>query len=384
MRADVVVVGAGPAGSTAARLLAEQGLRVVLLERCRLPRVKVCGGGLVARAVQHLATDISPAVERECRTLEVRLPGSGQTIVCRREAPIVTMTTRADLDLLLAERACEAGVTLRAPCAALRIEPAARDVAVATDGGTIRCDLVVAADGATGTVSRAGFGAVRHAAPALELEVAVPDRVLDHFAGRARFDFGVVPGGYGWVFPKRDHLSVGVLSTRRGPAGLGPALEAYLRILGLARGEASPRGYVIPMRPTGPPWVRRRVVAVGDAAGLVDPLTAEGISNAAISASLAADAIIEGALNSDRVERIYARSLRRSVLPGRRLSGMIARLVYAPPRLQHAVYLSAGHLLAQAVLDHTTGASPARSIVRAVGSALRPGDVTRRLALTAP
>jgi flavin-dependent dehydrogenase len=142
-------------------------------------------------------------VERECRTVEVRLPGSGRTIVCRRDTPLVTMTTRAYLDLLLANRAAEAGVVVRAPCAARAVEATPTGATVTTDDGALHCALVVAADGATGTVSRAGFGAVRHAAPALELELPASGRILERFGDRARFDFGVVAGGYGWVFPKR-------------------------------------------------------------------------------------------------------------------------------------------------------------------------------------
>jgi flavin-dependent dehydrogenase len=258
-------------------------------------------------------------------------------------------------------------------------------VRVTTDDGTLHCALVIAADGATGTVSRAGFGTVRHAVPAVELEVPVPDRVLERFVDRAQFDFGIVPGGYGWVFPKQDHLSIGVLSTRRGSAHLGQALAAYLHQLGIGAGGARPRGYVIPIRPAGRPWIRHRVMAVGDAAGLVDPLTAEGISSAVLSARLATTAVVRGELNPDRIEPLYARGLRSHVLGGLRLAGLIAQLVYARQSVQRAVYVSAGPLLARAILDLSTGVPPARSVLRALGRALRPGTVARQPAvLTAP
>jgi geranylgeranyl reductase family protein len=365
MRCDVAVVGAGPAGATAARFLADRGVRVALIERCRLPREKTCGGGLVARARRALLTDVGPVIERECHRVEVRLPGSTQHIVCERATPIVSMTSRARLDLLLAERARDAGALLLAPRTVTGIASGPRGIAIETDRGRIHCTIVVAADGATGTVSRAAFGTVRHAAPALEVELRPSDRMLARIDDRARFDFGVVSHGYGWVFPKGDHLSVGVVSTRRGAARLGRALEEYLRLLGLRTDAARPRGSVIPIRPAGAPWVRDRVLAVGDAAGLVDPLTAEGISAAVLSARIAASAIAKADLNPDRIERLYGYRLTRTILRGLSLSRLIARLVYSPPDWQRTVYSTAGSALAELALDLATGSAPWRTVLRA-------------------
>jgi len=372
MRCDVAVVGAGPAGSTTARLLAERGASVALIEQCPLPRTKTCGGGLVARALQGLMTDVTPAIEQECRDVEVRLPGS-RTIVCRRATPVVSMTTRAHLDLLLAERARDAGATLLTARTVTDIATDSRGVTVTTNHGTVRCAMAVAADGATGTVSRTRFDALRHAAPALELEIAPSDRVLARFGDRARFDFGIIPRGYCWVFPKREHLSVGVVSLRRGRVNLGRALTTYLGALGIDPGPVRPRGSLIPIRPCGQPWVRGRVLAVGDAAGLADPLTAEGISGAVLSGRLAAAAVTRGDLNPDRSERIYGRLLRRTLLKGLSVSRFVARLVYAPGPWQRRVYTTAGSALAELILDLTTGAAPWRTVLRTPGRTLATG-----------
>jgi flavin-dependent dehydrogenase len=102
-----------------------------------------------------------------------------------------------------------------------------------------------------------------------------------------------------------------------------------------------------------PPWVRGRIVAVGDAAGLVDPLTAEGISPAIRSGRLAAEAILDADLRPDYVDRLYEQRLRRQVLPTLRASRLLAHLVYAQP-LQRVVYRTIGQRLARAILQTTT------------------------------
>ena len=381
MRCDVVVVGAGPAGSTAARFLAERGVGVALLEHHRLPRSKTCGGGLVARARRSLLTDVSPAIECECRSVLVRLPGSPHPVICQRTMPIISMTTRATLDLLLAERARDAGACLLAPRTVLGVTADARGVTVETSRGSVHCWMVVAADGATGVVGRRTFSAVRRAAPALEVEVPAPDRVLARLGDQARFDFGIVPRGYGWVFPKRDHLSVGVVALQRGPVNLRQVLASYLADLGLRLGAARPRGAVIPIRPSGSPWVRNRVLAVGDAAGLVDPLTAEGISGAVLSARIAASAIAKADFNPERIERFYRHRLSRRLLRTLSMSRLLSRLVYAPGGWQRAVYTTAGSALAELVLDLTTGAAPLRTVLQAMRRELRLVSEAREPAL---
>jgi geranylgeranyl reductase family protein len=366
VRYDVVVVGTGPAGSTAAYHLARAGLRVALVEREALPRHKTCGGGLVPRAVRWLPVDVTPVVEHECRAVAVGLLPRGSSFVCRRAEPIIRMTSRAALDHLLAGAAAAAGAELLAPWRAGAVVHQPGQVRLETDRGPLDASAIIAADGATGAVSgAAGWAAGRRPVPALEIEAQVDSATFARFRECARVDFGIPRRGYAWVFPKADHLSIGVLSTTRGKVALGSALETYLHYLGIVPRGATRHGYVIPLRPERPPFMRGRVMVVGDAAGLADPLTAEGISYAALSGRLAAQALIDAQLDEGRAGQIYDAALRRLVLPELRAARLLARVVYGPPPLQAAAYRTLGRSLANAITDVAFGeGSYARSLAR--------------------
>jgi geranylgeranyl reductase family protein len=366
MRYDVAVVGAGPAGSTAAFHLARAGLRVALLEREPVPRYKTCGGGLVGRAIRWLPGPVAPAVERVCREIVVGLAPRGLAFSCRRPDPLITMTMRSALDALLARSAAEAGAELLAPCAVTSVEPGGDGVRLGTPRGPLHAEFVVGADGATGTVARAaGWDARRHAIPAIEVEARVDDATLARLGQAARFDFGVPPRGYAWVFPKAGHLSIGVLTTRRGSHDLARSLWQYLAQLGIRPLHVERHGYVIPTRRANGPLARGRLLAVGDAAGLADPLTAEGISFAALSGRLAARALVRGGLDQARTRDRYERAVARHILPELRAAGVLARFVYGPPPVQNAVYRTLGPRLAAAVADVAAGTRSWRQVLSA-------------------
>lgn len=369
-RFDVAIVGAGPAGSTAAYRLAEAGLRVVLLEKEVIPRYKTCGGGVVGRARRHLAVAVDSAVEHRCRRAEVHLLDAGIGAACAQPAPIVEMTMRSALDAVLAEGAARAGAALRAPVHLTALEPDGACVTLRTTAGPLLAGFVVAADGATGLAARAaGWPPNPAMVPALECEIAVPERTLDRFQNVARFDFGSVPHGYAWVFPKGDHLSVGVLTTRRGRAGLEACLADYLRRVGITETRSVERhGYVIPLRPVAAPFVRNRTVVVGDAAGLADPVTAEGISAAAESGALAARAIVSADGDERRVRRAYERGLAATLLPELRVGRFYARLAYNLPRVRALLVRRFGDRLVDALADVMTGT---RSYRETFGGPLR-------------
>ena len=293
VRYDVLVVGAGPAGSSAAIHLARAGARVLLVDRATFPRDKPCGGGLTGRALRHAPVDVTPVVEHDVDRFVVRARYRAR-IVRRAGSTVIRMTQRSRLDAHLVERAAYAGADFRDD---VRVEELALDddgVTARADGRRVRASYVVGADGANGVVARAtglGDGIVRGVA----LEGNVRWRALERarYARTAWVELGVVAGGYGWVFPKGDHANLGV----GGWLSEGPRLRAHLDRLARAHGLdpvelEDVRGHRLPMRTLGAPAARGRVLLVGDAAGLVDPLSGDGIYEAFVSSRLAAEAIL--------------------------------------------------------------------------------------------
>ncbi len=295
----MAVVGAGPAGSATALRIARAGAKVLLLDRARFPRDKPCGGGLTGRALRHAPCAVDPVVEHVVDRFRIRLR-YGRSFTRHHERPLVLMTQRRLLDLHLAEQAAAAGADFRDASRVTEVEAAETHVDLRVDGGAIRAETLVGADGANGIVARAtGLGEGIVTGVALEANVAHGDIDAAPIDRTAVVELGVVPGGYGWVFPKGDHANLGV----GGWGSEGPRLREHLARLATEHGVAQSalrdlRGHRLPMRRLRTSTARGRVLLVGDAAGLVDPLSGDGIYEAFVSAQLAADAILAGELDA--------------------------------------------------------------------------------------
>ena len=291
-RFDVLVVGAGPAGSASAIRLAEAGARVLLVDRARFPRDKPCGGGLTGRALRHAPCEVTPVVEHVVDRFVLRL-GYGRRFARSSNAPLVLMTQRRRLDAFLAEQAAAAGADFRDGTRVEGIELVGDRVQAVVGTSRVEASYVVGADGANGVVAQAvGLGAEIVRGVALEGNAPWGSLDPEPFKRTAWVELGVVPGGYGWVFPKGDHANVGV----GGWPAQGPHLRDHLARLARAHGLdpselREVRGHRLPMRRLGARAAKGRVLLVGDGAGLVDPLSGDGIYEAFVSARLAADAI---------------------------------------------------------------------------------------------
>jgi geranylgeranyl reductase family protein len=297
MKVDVLVVGAGPAGSSTATHLARGGARVLLADRARFPRDKPCGGGLTGRALKRIPVDPTPVVERDVDRFELRLR-YGSRFARSHDEPLIRMTQRRRLDAFLAEHAAAAGAEFRDGAQVEVLEIGDAVVRARVGDESVEADVLVGADGANGVVARtAGLGTEIVRGVALEGNVAL-DALDADLERTAVIELAVLPGGYGWVFPKGDHANLGV----GGWGGEGPRLRAHLGRLAGAHGLGLDaltdlRGHRLPMRRLGTPAGSGRVLLVGDAAGLVDPLSGDGMYEAFVSARLAADAILGGDLD---------------------------------------------------------------------------------------
>ena len=363
---DVAVVGSGPAGSVAAHALSRGGLRVALIEKAVLPRYKTCGGGLLARTLKRLPIDVTGVVESECFLAEMHDHRAGLAYSTRRDTPVVSMVMRDTFDHLLASAAQREGTELFAGTAVRDVGMNVESVSLATTAGEVKARYLVAADGVMSTVARkCGFPELRGVIPALECELKVDAATQERYASAARFDFGVTPRGYGWVFPKRGHLSVGVLTTRRGCCNLNDEYVRYAARLGLDKPISEERqGYMIPGRPRDQLFSRSRIFLVGDAAGLADPVTAEGISAAVISGQLAAQAILAHRENAESAMRAYRVSLEETILSELAIARILARGVYDFPRLRSWLFKRQGQRLCEFVTDVVMGTARYRDAVR--------------------
>lgn len=368
-RCEVAVVGAGPAGSAAARILAAGGRDVVLLDAAAHPRYKTCGGGLVRRAVRELArAGLTPGREIDTVPLSaatMRFLRSDIDIRIERPAdpePLLWMTMRADLDHALLGAAEAAGARARHPCAVRGLTAGEHGVRLDTDAGELAADWVLAADGALGRTARAaGWGTPPGLIPALECELEVSAEDLARHGGVAAFDFDVIDDGYAWCFPKERHLSLGVLSTARGRSDLKAHLPRYLELLGLAGARVrETHGFLIPLAPRPGPPARGRVLLLGDTLGLADPITAEGISPALISGRLAAEAILAGGADAGR---LYGRRLQRELLADLAIARRVASLFYGRPRWRETLFRRFGGALCEAMAAQIEGRRSYRGLV---------------------
>ena len=324
---DVLIAGAGPAGSYAAYLLAREGVRVALLDRARFPRDKVCGGGLSAKTLALLSPAPASVVHKTF---------TGAWIAWRDRSafakdfdrPVGCTVVRSEFDHWLVLQAQAAGAQFHAETAVRGVTQDAHSVQIDTARGAFRARIVLAADGVASTIRAQLFG--RRAvtfAPAVEALVYCSAERLERLGDRVLFDLGGMPRGYGWIFPKRDHLNAGVYSIFGG-AGIRNHLQTFLKRHGLPADGRTVRvcGHAIPVRNAMRSYQRGSVWLLGDAAGFAEAVYGEGIYFALKSAKLAATVVLEpGAAPAGE----YDRRVRMELEPELRWSQRVGRALFS-------------------------------------------------------
>ena len=292
--ADVAVVGAGPAGCWAAGCLAGAGARVALVDGSH-PREKPCGGGVTGRALALVSDAIDAPRLPCCRIRSARFADSlrGRSVAIPLDDDALVVASRAEFDGRLLAAARQAGATI-VSSRALDVTRNARGFLIHTSAGAVVSRLVIGADGANSLVRR------RLARPFARADLSI---ATGYFVHGATSDEVIVelfadPPGYVWSFPRPGHLAVGICAQADAGVASGALrarAETWIRQMALAPGaRLEPYSWPIPslsaagfgsLTTSGPGWF-----LAGDAAGLVDPITREGIYFALLSGEWAAQA----------------------------------------------------------------------------------------------
>ncbi len=335
---DVAIVGGGPAGATLACELARRGITVLLLEKEKLPRYKCCAGGVTGKAAQLLDFDISEVAEDAVHEVSFAF-NLGNAYLRQSDQPVMYTVMRDSFDHSLVERAQRLGALVMDGQRVTQVRTCDEWVETSTTHKVFRSRIVIGADGAHSTVARElDMRSDIEFLTAIESEITVPQQELVKWKGRAHLDLGCVPGGYAWVFPKRDHLSAGAGCGVSRAKGLNAHYRRFLDSLNTGGYAAtSSCSHLIPTRTKGTLVWQNRALLLGDAAGLCDPLTGEGIYYAIWSAQLAAQ-VIENCLTSGGAELAnYQEAVDREMASQLRVARVLSRMFVRFPHLAFGI-----------------------------------------------
>lgn len=338
---DAIIVGLGPAGSTAAYALASRGLKVLGIDKAKFPRYKSCGGCISVKIEKILDFDIKPVIEDTIYGATFTYK-SERTMDIISDRPVGHNVMRDKFDHYLLVKAKEAGAEIIEGCRVKGIKDNGDSVEVScADGKTFTAKFVVGADGSSGFVGREYFGLnPKEAAVSVTSEVPY-NREEANVAGKLFIDFGCVPYGYAWIFPKKEFLSAGIAGdTAKVEGKIKDYFNAFVTTHEALKGlNAEDRaGWTVPIFYEGASKATKgRVLLTGDTGHLVDPFLGEGIYYAIRTAKAAASVIIDSINAGSADLSRYQSWLEKEIYPEFKAAGKLSDLVYNHPRLWYSI-----------------------------------------------
>lgn len=342
---DLIVIGGGPAGTICAREAALSGLSVMIIEKEKLPRNKLCGGALSPRVSELLDFDISSVVQREMKNAVIYAP-SGRKIVVTKTDSKGNLIKRSDFDHLLVQKAKEAGVQVLESTRVLSIEQVRTGVRILTHGDSYKTHILVGADGVNSLCARQ-LGIRRtwpsnRVALCIAADIPLPPEEIDRIMsiegkpGQVAIEMYLwaMDYGYGWCFPKHDEISLGIgYKMKHGVVDLRSAWKQFVdrfeKEKGIKLDTSGQSAHRVPLGKMGKRITSRRTMLVGDAAGLVSPITGEGIFYALQSGIIAGRVASEAVKKKDPLlVRIYEHRLKKALKTEFSAANFVSNLVF--------------------------------------------------------
>ena len=373
---DCIVVGAGPAGATVAYHLAQQGHSVLVLEKARLPRFKPCSGAVSPSIAQWFDVDFAPVINREVTAIrytwklgdpvEAKLPGRSALWIVERDR----------FDQFLLEQAQAKGASVQDDTPVTGLNFAGDRWQVHTASGSFEATYLVAADGAEGPMAgwlKRSPGKTRTAA-LLNLPVSAERAQIG-----ANFEFGQLKNGCLWNFPGSASFSLGACNLRGGDLKTADAkalLAQYAASFGVEAEAGTYTVHPLKIWDGNAPLHAQQALLVGDAAGVADPLTAEGIRPSILSGVKAAEAIAQALAGNKEAIAAYSQILQAELGADMQWAQRIAGVFYRMPGVGYRIAIkrpSATARLGQLLVGELHYSDIANKVIKRLSSSLIPG-----------
>lgn len=324
---DVIVIGAGPAGACAAYLLANSGINVLVIDKEHFPRCKPCAGGFTVKTLKAFDFPITGEVKYVTKSIVISYQGQVFHKISGNKV-LTEMVERTDFDHFFMAKAVSSGATFLDGVKVERVVRENGKFVVEAGEQVFLCEYLVGADGANSIVNRT-FNIVEKDLYGFAIETNCPIDRENIVNFDMSFDFGTIPNGYLWVFPKDQYLCIGAYTANKKMKHISKYLAEYIEKLGLLPESEKFMGHIIPFYGINYKQPDYPCILVGDAAGFVDYWTGEGVYYAVKSGTIAAEVILSSMNSASFQSGLLQTRYNREIIQGLKLGYYAGKTFYS-------------------------------------------------------